>query len=74
MHFTDKEIGVFREVMATESISAAGFRLRLSQPSVSRIIGGWLTHGVGASYGLGHNHRTLTGWLVAIVEAPSLEV
>ena len=37
-------------------------------------IGGWLTHGVGASYGLGHNHRTLTGWLVAIVEAPSLEV
>jgi hypothetical protein len=29
---------------------------------------------VGASYGLGHNHRTLTGWLVAIVEAPSLEV
>ena len=23
-------------------------------------IGGWLTQGVGASYGLGHNHRTLT--------------
>ena len=36
-------------------------------------IGGWLTQGVGASYGLGHNHRTLSGWLVAIVEAPNLE-
>lgn len=39
MRFTDKEIEVFREVMATESISGAGSRLRLSQPSVSRIIG-----------------------------------
>ncbi|MDP4066401.1 hypothetical protein IMCC1933_29910 [Rhodobacteraceae bacterium IMCC1933] len=36
-------------------------------------IGGWLTQGVGASYGLGHNHGTLTRWLVAIVEAPNLE-
>jgi integrase len=36
-------------------------------------IGGWLTEGVGASYGLGHNHGTLTKWLVAIVEAPNLE-
>jgi len=36
-------------------------------------IGGWLTEGVGASYGLGHNHGTLTRWLVAIVEAPNLE-
>ena len=35
-------------------------------------IGGWLTPGVGNSYGLGHNHQTLTEWLVAIVEAPSL--
>jgi integrase len=37
-------------------------------------IGGWLTQGVGASYGLGHNHGTLAGWLVSIVEAPSLKV
>ena len=36
-------------------------------------IGGWLTQGVGASYGLGHNHRTLTRWLISIVEAPNLE-
>ena len=36
-------------------------------------IGGWLTQGVGASYGLGHNHGTLTRWLVAIVEVPNLE-
>ena len=36
-------------------------------------IGGWLTQGVGAAYGLGHNHGTLTRWLVAIVEAPNLE-
>jgi integrase len=36
-------------------------------------IGGWLTHGVGASYGLGHNHETLTRWLVTIVEVPNLE-
>ena len=36
-------------------------------------IGGWLTHGVGASYGLGHNHRTLTRWLVDIVKAPNLK-
>jgi integrase len=35
-------------------------------------IGGWLTQGVGASYGLGHNHGTLTRWLVSIVEAPNL--
>ena len=36
-------------------------------------IGGWLTQGVGASYELGHNHRTLTRWLISIVEAPNLE-
>ena len=36
-------------------------------------IGGWLTQGVGASYGLGHNHGTLTRWLVAIVGALNLE-
>lgn len=36
-------------------------------------IGGWLTPGVGSSYGLGHNYRSLTGWLIAIVEAPNLE-
>ena len=36
-------------------------------------IGGWLTQGVGASYGLGHNHGTLARWLVAIVEVPNLE-
>ena len=36
-------------------------------------IGGWLTQGVGASYELGHNHRTLTRWLLSIVEAPNLE-
>ena len=37
-------------------------------------IGGWLTVGVGASYGLGHNHQALTRWIVAIVEAPIREV
>ena len=37
-------------------------------------IGGWLTQGVGASYGLGHNHQALTRWIVAIVEAPIREV
>ena len=36
-------------------------------------IGGWLTPGVGSSYGLGHNYRSLTGWLIAILEAPNLE-
>ena len=36
-------------------------------------IGGWLTPGVGSSYGLGHNYRSLTGWLIAIVEASNLE-
>mgnify|MGYP001560448749 FL=1 len=36
-------------------------------------IGGWLTQGVGASYGLGHNHRTLTRWLVDIVKDPNLK-
>ena len=36
-------------------------------------IAGWLTQGVGASYGLGHNHGTLTRWLVPIVEVPNLE-
>jgi integrase len=36
-------------------------------------IGGWLTQGVGASYGLGHNHGPLARWLVAIVEVPNLE-
>ena len=37
-------------------------------------IGGWLTVGVGASYGEGHNHQALTRWIVAIVEAPIREV
>ena len=36
-------------------------------------IGGWLTQGVGASYGFGHNQGTLTRWLVAIVQVPNLE-
>ena len=36
-------------------------------------IGGWLTQGVGSVYGLEHNYRSLTGWPVAIVEAPNLE-
>ena len=36
-------------------------------------IGGWPTQGVGASYGLGHNHGTLARWLVAIVGALNLE-
>ena len=36
-------------------------------------IGGWLSQGVDASYGLGHNHGTLARWLVAIVEVPNLE-
>ena len=36
-------------------------------------IGGWLTQGVGSAYGLEHNYRSLTGWPVAIVEAPNLE-
>ena len=36
-------------------------------------IGGWLTQGVVASYGPGHNHGTLTRWLVSIVEALNLE-
>lgn len=40
MHnFTDREIEVFRAVFLTGSISAAGLRLNLSQPSVSRILG-----------------------------------
>ena len=36
------------------------------------IIKMWVVY-VGASYGLGHNHGTLTRWLVAIVEVPNLE-
>ena len=36
-------------------------------------IGGWLTQGVGSAYGLEYNYRSLTGWPVAIVEAPNLE-
>ena len=49
--------------------------IRLTAPSsdVTDQIGGWLTQGVGASYELGHNHRTLTRWLISIVEAPNLE-
>lgn len=38
-NFTDREIEVFRAVFLTGSISAAGLRLNLSQPSVSRILG-----------------------------------
>ena len=37
--FTQKQLEVFRAVMATGSVSAAGRRLNLSQPSVSRILG-----------------------------------
>ncbi|HAR52234.1 MAG TPA: LysR family transcriptional regulator [Roseovarius nubinhibens] len=36
--FTDREIEIFRTVFLTRSISAAGLRLNLSQPSVSRIL------------------------------------
>ncbi|MBY6045954.1 LysR family transcriptional regulator [Phaeobacter italicus] len=37
--FTQKQLDVFRAVMQTGSVSAAGRRLNLSQPSVSRILG-----------------------------------
>ena len=37
--FTQKQLTVFRAVMQTGSVSAAGQRLNLSQPSVSRILG-----------------------------------
>lgn len=36
--FTDREIEIFRAVFLTRSVSAAGLRLNLSQPSVSRIL------------------------------------
>lgn len=37
--FTQKQLEIFRAVMQTGSVSAAGRRMNLSQPSVSRIIG-----------------------------------
>ncbi|WP_264214616.1 LysR family transcriptional regulator [Leisingera thetidis] len=37
--FTQKQLDVFRAVMSTGSVSAAGRRMNLSQPSVSRILG-----------------------------------
>lgn len=37
--FTQKQLAVFRAVMQTGSVSAAGRRMNLSQPSVSRILG-----------------------------------
>jgi DNA-binding transcriptional LysR family regulator len=37
--FTQKQLDVFRAVMATGSVSEAGRRLNLSQPSISRIVG-----------------------------------
>ncbi|WP_241479099.1 LysR family transcriptional regulator [Leisingera sp. ANG-M1] len=37
--FSQKQLEVFRAVMSTGSVSAAGRRLNLSQPSVSRILG-----------------------------------
>ena len=36
--FTDREIEIFRAVFLTRSVSAAGMRLNLSQPSVSRVL------------------------------------
>lgn len=36
--FTQKQLDIFRAVMATRSVSAAAQRLNLSQPSVSRIL------------------------------------
>ena len=35
-------------------------------------IGGWLTQGVGASYGLRHNQKVLSDWLFAITNMPVL--
>ena len=29
-------------------------------------IGGWLTQGVGNTYGLGHNQKVLNDWLIEI--------
>ena len=37
--FTQKQLEIFRAVMQTGSVSAAGRRMNLSQPSVSRILG-----------------------------------
>ena len=57
------------------SVLVMGERVRAVEcPSdVIDQIGGWLTQGVVASYGPGHNHGTLTRWLVSIVEALNLE-
>ena len=30
-------------------------------------IGGWLTHGVGNSYGNGYDYNTLTKWMISLI-------
>jgi hypothetical protein len=35
-------------------------------------IGGWLTQGVGNTYGLGHNQKVLNDWLFEITNMPVL--
>ena len=36
-------------------------------------IGGWLTHGVGNSYGKGYDYRILNKWMKSLIRTGSLQ-